>query len=222
MESKYQKGKIYKIVDVGYTKCYVGSTCEALSARMSKHRYDYRMSQDGTRPACSSFLLFEEFGIENCKIELIERFPCDTKEQLRQQEGKHIRDLDCVNKHVAGRSRQEYWAKYYLDNVEKIQEYHSQYYRNNLARMSEHAKQYRCDNRDKLKEYEKQYRTTHQEQYKEKSRAYYLEHKDKVKERRNKQHECSVCGGRYTHANKMPHTRSKKHQAALNERLSFP
>ena len=36
--SKYQNGKIYKITDIGYSKCYIGSTCESLS--------NSRMSQD--------------------------------------------------------------------------------------------------------------------------------------------------------------------------------
>ena len=35
MENKYQRGKIYKIVDIGCTKCYIGSTIETLSNRMS-------------------------------------------------------------------------------------------------------------------------------------------------------------------------------------------
>ena len=44
MENKYKRGKIYKIVDVGYNKCYIGSTAEkTLSNRMSRHRYDYKI-----------------------------------------------------------------------------------------------------------------------------------------------------------------------------------
>ena len=36
--NKYQNAKIYKIVDIGYNKCYIGSTCEELSQRMARHR----------------------------------------------------------------------------------------------------------------------------------------------------------------------------------------
>ena len=35
--SKYQNGKIFKIVDVGYSRCYIGSPCEELSQRMARH-----------------------------------------------------------------------------------------------------------------------------------------------------------------------------------------
>ena len=36
--NRYQNGKIYKITDVGYNNCYIGSTTESLSQRMARHR----------------------------------------------------------------------------------------------------------------------------------------------------------------------------------------
>ena len=39
-QNKYQNGRIYKIVDVGYNKCYIGSTIQLLAVRKSKHIYD--------------------------------------------------------------------------------------------------------------------------------------------------------------------------------------
>ena len=36
--NRYEKGKNYQIVDVGFNKCYIGSTCESLSKRMERHR----------------------------------------------------------------------------------------------------------------------------------------------------------------------------------------
>ena len=36
--NKYANGKIYKIVDNAYTGCYIGSTIQPLSSRMSTHR----------------------------------------------------------------------------------------------------------------------------------------------------------------------------------------
>ena len=67
MENKYQKGQIYKIVDIGYNKCYIGSTIESLSNRMSKHRTDYKRHKDGLRKNIKSFDLFDEFGVGNCE-----------------------------------------------------------------------------------------------------------------------------------------------------------
>jgi len=85
MENKYQRGKIYKIVDIGYTKCYIGSTIETLSNRMSGHRSAYKSFSKGLNKLVSSGVLFEEFGLENCKIELIENYPCETKDELHRR-----------------------------------------------------------------------------------------------------------------------------------------
>ena len=86
-DNKYANGKIYKIVDIGYNKCYIGSTVQPLCKRMAEHRKHFRQYKERSRHITTSVGLFEEYGVENCKIELIEEFPCDTKEQLLKQEG---------------------------------------------------------------------------------------------------------------------------------------
>ena len=117
--NRYENGKIYKITDVGYNKYYIGSTCESLSKRMTRHREHYQRYIKGTNPKkISVFELFCEFGIENCKIELIENFPCVSREELFRREGHHIKTSTCVNKVVSGRSKQE-WIE---DNPEKFKE----------------------------------------------------------------------------------------------------
>ena len=69
--NKYHNGKIYKIVDVGYNKCYIGSTTESLSQRIARHRWNYNSYLKSTSKFMSSFQLFSEFGIENCKLDLL-------------------------------------------------------------------------------------------------------------------------------------------------------
>jgi hypothetical protein len=112
--SRYQNGKIYQITDIGYTKCYVGSTVQTLSTRMSGHRNNYRRYMDGMMSYNSCFSLFEEFGIENCKIELLELYQCNSKAELEKKEGEYIKKSKCVNKRISGRSAIEY----YQDNRE--------------------------------------------------------------------------------------------------------
>ena len=63
--------------------------------------------------------LFNEYGVENCKIELLEYFPCDTLQELERREGEHIRNNESVNKVVAGRTKQES----YHDKKDKILEF---------------------------------------------------------------------------------------------------
>ena len=106
--NRYENGKIYKIVDVGYNKCYIGSTCESLSQRMARHRTVYKnYNGGGSSRKLNLFLLFDEYGIENCKIELIDKCPCNTREELERMEGIYIKNTDCVNKNIAGRTRPE-------------------------------------------------------------------------------------------------------------------
>ena len=112
--NKYQNGKIYKVVDVGYKKCYIGSTCESLSQRMARHRQKYTTYLKGNIEHTRSFYLFDEFGVENCKIEWVEDYPCNNKQELLKREGYYIQNTECVNKKVAGRSRKQY----YEDNKE--------------------------------------------------------------------------------------------------------
>ena len=82
-KNKYQNGKIYRICDRGYTKFYYGSTVQTLAMRMSRHRADYNQYLIGARKYnLDVFSLFNEFGVENCKIELVELFPCDSKREL--------------------------------------------------------------------------------------------------------------------------------------------
>ena len=116
MDNKYQNGKIYKIVDIGYNKWYIGSTCESLSQRMARHRNNYKQYLLGRNDRLTSFFMFDEVGIDNCKIELIEHYPCNSKEELVAREGHHIKTIDCVNKHIPTRSPQEW----YNDNRGKL------------------------------------------------------------------------------------------------------
>ena len=54
-------------------------------------------------------------------------FPCNSKDELHKTEGKWIRELKCLNKYIAGRTREEYNTEmkpakkqYYLDNKERL------------------------------------------------------------------------------------------------------
>ena len=123
--NEYQNGNIYKIVDIGYNKCYIGSTTEELSMRMARHRSNFKQFLKGGKQAHTrSFDIFNEYGIENCKIELVEYFKCDSLAELRRKEGEHIKKTECVNKWVGGRTIKEYL----YDNKSKIKERCKAYY----------------------------------------------------------------------------------------------
>ena len=95
---------------------------------MARHRNAYKSFNKKPRGRCSVYGLFEEFGVEMCKIELVEEHPCNNQMELRRKEGQHIQNLECVNKVIAGRTRKEYYEQteeqrkeYVKNNVEKIE-----------------------------------------------------------------------------------------------------
>ena len=79
--NKYQYGVIYKITNtVEPNLVYIGSTTNDLNIRMSKHKYDARNRPDKSK----LYPLMNEIGIDNFMIEEIEKFPCESKEELRK------------------------------------------------------------------------------------------------------------------------------------------
>ena len=113
----YQNSKIYKIIDIGGNMCYIGSTTkDYLSKRMTEHRNHYSQWLNGKPGNVSAFQIFDTYGVENCRIELIELCPCNSRDELRQREGHYIRNLLCVNKVIPDRTKQQYR----LDNALKL------------------------------------------------------------------------------------------------------
>ena len=99
MPTNYEQSKIYKIYSHCGDKIYIGSTTKnLLSQRMATHRSDYKTWKKGESKFSKSYLLFDEYGIENCIIELLEYKPCKNKDELIKLEGIYTGELECVNK----------------------------------------------------------------------------------------------------------------------------
>ena len=98
--NKYTNGKIYRIWNLLNDKIYVGSTIQPLYKRFTAHK-------TGARGRDCKFKLYEEMntlGYEQFKIELIEYYPCQTKDELTRREGEVIRELKPdLNMQIAGR-----------------------------------------------------------------------------------------------------------------------
>lgn len=108
--TNYQLTKIYKIESNLGDKIYVGSTAKQyLSQRMQQHKSTYKQWKAGKNTSkITSYELFDEYGPENCKIVLIEEYPCTCKDAKNAREGYFIKELNCVNKNIAGRTMKEY------------------------------------------------------------------------------------------------------------------
>ena len=68
----------------------------------------------------SVFDIFDAHGIDNCKIELVEECPCESKEQLHKREGFYIQHNECVNKRIPGRTMAE-WKSANAERVKQLQ-----------------------------------------------------------------------------------------------------
>jgi hypothetical protein len=109
MPLNYDQSKVYKIWSPQGDKIYIGSTTKQyLSQRMTAHRKNYNTWKNGKCSLTTSFLLFDEYGLDNCLIELLEAKQCNSIDELRQLEGKYVRELVCVNKIIPGRSDKQY------------------------------------------------------------------------------------------------------------------
>jgi uncharacterized protein (DUF2344 family) len=137
----YQNGKIYKLYSPSKNLVYYGSTVQTLSQRLGGHIRENRRGKH-----CSSSEIIE---CGDYKIELLEDYPCNNKQQLERKEGEYIKNNECINKCVAGRGNKEY----YIDNADKLKEY----YENNKEEIKQKSLKYYNDNRDKIREYKKQY-----------------------------------------------------------------
>lgn len=119
MPTDYLNGKIYMLYSLQEpTFCYIGSTTQLLSQRFTDHRRDLARYVRGTYHWVSSFSLLQKY--DDVCIELIENFPCNSREELRRREGHYQRKRKCVNKFIAGRTD----AEYREDNKEKILAYY--------------------------------------------------------------------------------------------------
>ena len=196
MDNKYQSSRVYKIVDIEYTKCYVGSTYNSLSKRMAHHRQDYLKYKRGKKNYVSVFDLFDEFGVENCKIELIEEIECTNRDQLRKREGFHIQSTDCVNKNCAGRSKQESDRLYRQSHKQEKADYHKQYHESHKEEKSEYDREYRQHHKHRIAEYMKEYQA---------------QNRESISQARSEKVECE-CGCQVSRRNLATHRKAQKHK----------
>lgn len=123
----YADGKIYRIApicDHDEGDVYIGSTTNRLLCqRMGSHRCHYRSWLQGGYNYVYVFKLFERYGVDQCRIELLECVNAANWDELAAREAFYIRSMGCVNKCIPYRTRKEY----YIENKEKKLEYQKKY-----------------------------------------------------------------------------------------------
>ena len=180
----YHNGKIYVLRSHQTEDIYIGSTTTKLSKRLYNHKQHFKCWKNGKHNYTSSYELMK---YDDCYIELLEKYSCENKMELHRREGQLIREMDCVNKRIPGRTHREW----YDDNKERKKEYNKEWRENNKDK----KKEYYQDNKEKIKEQVK---------------AYTEANKDKI----NNHYDCE-CGGQYTYKNKSTHFKSQKHLSKI-------
>ena len=89
----YQDGKIYKIVDNTNGNVYIGSTCKKLSSRLADHRASYKQYLNEKVRFITSFNVIKN---GNYDIVLIEKWPCEDKEELHKREREPAWPHSCL------------------------------------------------------------------------------------------------------------------------------
>jgi hypothetical protein len=177
-----------------------------LTERLSKHKSQLKSHKKGNAGRLTSFKILK---YPDAYIELLERCPCDTIEELQQKEGEWIRNSDCVNRKVAGRTRTEYLD----EKKEYFQQKSKEYYEANKEAKKAYARKYGQENKEKIAIKGKKYREKHKAEKSAKDKAYREkpEIKARLKANNSKQIHCE-CGITYCHAATARHKRTERHQ----------
>lgn len=213
---KYKNGKIYMLCSESINDIYIGSTIQPLHQRFYQHKASYKRYLNNKSCYMSSFKILKH---KDVKIELIENYPCASKEELEARERKWIEEKNCVNKVFPGRTQKEY----YQDNKDKRKKYNRKYnrkYRNdNQEKIKERFRIYRNVNREKIKERFKKYSEVNKEKIKEQHAKRYQANKDKIKKENAKPFDCE-CGSKIKICSKAKHNKTKKHKNYISSHKS--
>jgi hypothetical protein len=181
----YTNGKVYKIeptcemLDEG--DIYIGSTTKMyLSQRMDSHRTQYKQWKKGSKTSKKiySFNVFDKYGLENCKITLLEICSCNSKDELLSRESHYIKTLKCVNKNIPLRTNSE-WIE---DNKERYLNTKLIYRETNREEISARGKKRREEDTYKTKR--KIYLENNKDKIAEQKKLYQIANKVKIAEYR--------------------------------------
>ena len=165
----YSKSVIYKIYDNTNGDTYYGSTCNELRYRMQGHKKDAKRNH-----RCKSIKIILN---DDYTYSVVEKFPCETKQELHVRERWYIENNPCINKVIPGRTSQEY----NLDNYETISKQHAERYIVNKDTIRARQKKHYEDNKEYYSNRHAEYRKVNSEEIKKKADANKVEKYEKSK-----------------------------------------
>ena len=207
----YNNGKIYKIISINGEDddIYIGSTTKKLLCqRFAIHKCKYNKFKIGeSKQTITSFKLFDKYGIENCKIVLIELVNANSKDELLRRESFYIKSLNCVNKQIPLRNSKEY----YEDNKTSIKIKYKKYYENNKEDILAYTKKYYEENKERLTKLNKKWKEDNKDYHDELVKDWIKNNKERYENNRKQIINCK-CGLDFTKSNQSRHNKSKTHK----------
>ena len=174
----YANGKIYCIRNRadGDKAVYVGSSAQTLSERMAQHRKGILKT-----PHLKLYQLMGQVGVEHFHIELVVDFPCERREQLLAEEGRHIRILNTIdggcNSKMAGRGPVESMRAFNEEHRDEIKVYRREHYVENRDEIKARSRAYYVAHREERLAKDALYNAAHREERKAKNHAYDESHR---------------------------------------------
>ena len=144
----YQNGKIYTLrCYTNTTLIYVGSTSQKLCDRKNNHK--------SNSVKCTENYLYKTVsnngGWNAWYIELVENYPCNSKEELEKREGEIIREIGNLNSKMPRGLRQKENTLYKDEYKKAINEYPEEI-QNKKEEKQQYDAEYREINKDLIKE----------------------------------------------------------------------
>jgi len=183
-------GRVYKIVSSKGNQIYIGSTIKTLRRRFQLHKKD----------TSSSNILFDKYGVDNCRIELIKEYEVCDELHLQVYEQLWINKYKdkVVNKLSSFCIKKLYKKQYYEKNREEIRNQNKKYYEKNREEILNQNKKHYEKNREEIRNQNKKYRENN---------------RDKILEK----FDCE-CEGKYVYSDKSRHFKTKKHQDYIKKK----
>ena len=144
----YQNGKIYTIrcyTDISLV--YVGSTTKKLCDRKSNHKSNVIKCPE------NSFykIVIDNGGWDNWYIELVENYPCNSKEELEKREGEIMREIGNLNSKMPRGLKLKENPNYKQEYIQEINK-DVEFMEKKKENKKQYDKEYREQNKKRIKE----------------------------------------------------------------------
>ena len=207
--NQYKNGKVYAVRNIVDDTVYIGSTIQPLHKRFFEHKCRVNKGREKTK---ALYLKMNEIGVDKFYIELIEQFPCASREELNRKEGEIIRENTVCNSNLAGRTK----AEYRHETKEKKKDTDNKYYISHRQELKQKFKEYYNTHKEGIKQRSKEYAINNKEHRTEYIKEYFNKNKEKIERRQNQRIVCS-CGLVIRRADKAQHLKTQRHQRLMDK-----